>query len=53
LIGATSRHCGAKNPKISPWVKTIPTELPAADPAGNKYFKYVFEIHVMYFVFCI
>ena len=28
LIGATCRPCGAKNPKIGPWVKTIPEELP-------------------------
>jgi len=28
LIGATCRPCGAKNPKIGPWVKTIPAELP-------------------------
>ena len=35
LIGATCRPCGAKNPKIGPWVKTIPAELPAANPAGN------------------
>ena len=36
MIGATCRPCGAKNPKIGLWVKTIPAELPAADPAGNK-----------------
>jgi len=30
------RPCGAKNLKIGPWVKTIPAELPAADPAGKK-----------------
>jgi len=35
LIGATCRPCGAKNRKIGPWVKTIPAELPAADPAGK------------------
>jgi len=34
-IGSTYRPCGAKNPKIGPWVKTILAELPAADPAGN------------------
>jgi len=35
LIGAACRPCGAKNPKTTTWVKTIPAELPAADPAGN------------------
>jgi len=25
---AACRPCGAKNPKIGPWVKTIPAELP-------------------------
>ena len=35
LIGATCRPCGAKNPKIGPWVNEIPAKLPAADPAGN------------------
>ena len=35
-IGSTCRPCRAKNQKIGPWVKAIPAELPAADPAGNK-----------------
>jgi len=37
LIGAACRPCGAKNPKTGMWVKTIPAELPAADPAGNPF----------------
>jgi len=28
LIGVPSRPCGAKNPKIGPWVNEIPAELP-------------------------
>ena len=36
LIDATCRPCGAKNPKIDSWVKTIPAELPAADPACGR-----------------
>ena len=35
LINTTCRPCGAKNPKIGQWVNEIPSELPAADPAGN------------------
>jgi len=35
LIGTAWR----KTPKIGSWVKTIPAELPAADPAGNDYFE--------------
>ena len=60
LISAACRPCGAKNPKIGPWVKTIPAELPAADPAGNNnnnnnnnnYYYYYIHFHQVLGVWC-
>jgi len=50
LIGATCRPCGAKNPKIGAWVKTIPAEAAIrADPAGKNCSLYAcYRQHAVY-----
>jgi len=43
-----------EKPKIGPWVKTIPAELPAADPAGKKDLEHLsLGKRMNYRVFCV